>query len=218
MDCTFGILSKKSSPRFSPMLPSSSLIVLHFTLSSMIPFLLISIPRMCFVSIILHKIVQIVVPIPLLRLLSFFNWTAFTHLSKISWLSFCGSMSRFFSVRYKDLLFCQYHPVLILFGSVAQSCQTLCHPMDCSTPGFPVHHQLPELAQTHVYRVSDTIQPFNHLLSPSPPAFNLSSIRVFSLNKVLKSAGVSLLTFFFSILGLLSFPINLRTCLSIFTK
>ena len=47
----------------------------------------------------------------------------------------------------------------VLFSSVAQSCLTLCDPMDCSTPGFPVHHQLPELAQTHVYRVGDkTIQ------------------------------------------------------------
>ena len=46
-----------------------------------------------------------------------------------------------------------------LFSSVAQSCPTLCDPMDCSTPGFPVHHQLPELAQTHVHHVSDAIQP-----------------------------------------------------------
>ena len=46
--------------------------------------------------------------------------------------------------------------------------------MDCSTPGFPVHHQLPKLAQTHVHRVSDAIQPSHPLLSPSPPAFNLS--------------------------------------------
>ena len=46
--------------------------------------------------------------------------------------------------------------------------------MDCSTPGFPVHHQLPELAQTHVHRVGDAIQPSHPLLSPSPPAFNLS--------------------------------------------
>ena len=45
--------------------------------------------------------------------------------------------------------------------------------MDCSTPGFPVHHQLPELAQTHVHRVGDAIQPSHLLLSPSPPAFNL---------------------------------------------
>ena len=45
--------------------------------------------------------------------------------------------------------------------------------MDCSMPGFPVHHQLPELTQTHVNRVSDAIQPFHPLLSPSPSAFNL---------------------------------------------
>ena len=46
--------------------------------------------------------------------------------------------------------------------------------MDCSTPGFPVHHQLLELTQTHVHRVSDAIQPSHHVLSPSGPAFNLS--------------------------------------------
>ena len=62
----------------------------------------------------------------------------------------------------------------VQFSSVAQSCLTLCNPMDCSTPGFPVHHQLLELAQTHVYRVSDAIQPSHPLLSPSPPAFYLS--------------------------------------------
>ena len=60
------------------------------------------------------------------------------------------------------------------FSSVTQLCSTLCDPMDCSMPGFPVHHQLPELAQTHVHRVNDAIQPFHPLLSPSPPAFNLS--------------------------------------------
>ena len=60
------------------------------------------------------------------------------------------------------------------FTSVTQSCPTLCDPMDCSTPGFPVHQQLPELAQTHVHWVGDAIQPSHPLLSPSPPAFNLS--------------------------------------------
>ena len=49
-----------------------------------------------------------------------------------------------------------------------------CDPMECSTPGFPVHHQLPELAQTHVHHVSDAIQPSHPLSSPSAPAFNLS--------------------------------------------
>ena len=60
------------------------------------------------------------------------------------------------------------------FSSVAQSCPTLCDPMGCSTPGLPVHHQLPELAQIHVLRASDTIQPSHPLSSPSPPTFNLS--------------------------------------------
>ena len=60
------------------------------------------------------------------------------------------------------------------FSSVTQSCPTLCDPMECSTPGFPVHHQLLEIAQIHVYRVSDAIQPSDPLSSPSPPAFSLS--------------------------------------------
>ena len=62
----------------------------------------------------------------------------------------------------------------IQFSSVAQSCPTLWYPMDCSMPGFPVHDQLPELAQTHVHCVSDAIQLSHPLSSPSPPAFNLS--------------------------------------------
>jgi len=58
--------------------------------------------------------------------------------------------------------------------SVAQSCPTLCDPMDCSTPGLPVHHQLLEFTQTHVHQVSDATQPSHPLLSPSPPAPNPS--------------------------------------------
>ena len=60
------------------------------------------------------------------------------------------------------------------FSSVAQLCLTLCDPMNCSTTGLPVHHQLPEFTQTHVHQVGDAIQPSNPLLSPSPPALNLS--------------------------------------------
>ena len=59
-------------------------------------------------------------------------------------------------------------------SSVAQSCPTLCDPMDRSTPGLPVHHQLPESTQTHAHGVSDAIQPSHPLSSPSPPALNLS--------------------------------------------
>ena len=72
------------------------------------------------------------------------------------------------------------------FSSVTQSCPTLHDPMDCSMPGFLVHHQLPELAQTHVHRVSDAIQPSHPLLSPSLPkekivSFNLSQHQDFFL-------------------------------------
>ena len=70
-----------------------------------------------------------------------------------------GGLSRFSSVQ---------------FISVIQLCLTLCDPMDYSTPNFPAHHQLLELAQTHVHQVSDAIQPSHPLVSPSPPAFNLS--------------------------------------------
>ena len=62
----------------------------------------------------------------------------------------------------------------IQFSSVTQSCPTLCDPMNRSTPGLPVHHQLPKFTQTHVHRVSDANQPFYPLLSPSPPAPNPS--------------------------------------------
>ena len=62
----------------------------------------------------------------------------------------------------------------VQFSSVAQSFLTLCNPMACSRPGLPVHHQLPEFTQTHVHWVGDAIQPSHPLLSPSPPAFNLS--------------------------------------------
>ena len=79
----------------------------------------------------------------------------------------------------------------VLFSSVAQSCLTLCDPMNCSTSGLPVHHQLPEFTQTHVHRVSDAIQPSCLLSSPSVPAFSLSQHQglfycVGSLHKVAK--------------------------------
>ena len=70
-------------------------------------------------------------------------------------------------------------------SSVAQSCLIHCNSMNCSPPGFLVHHQLPELPQTHVNIIGDAIQPSHLPLSPSPPAFNPSQIRVFSKESVL---------------------------------
>ena len=78
--------------------------------------------------------------------------------------------ARFFFISLQEPRFA----FLVQFSSVAQSCPTLCDPMNRSTPGLPLHHQLPEFTQTHVHRVSDAIQPSHPLLSPSPPAPNPS--------------------------------------------
>ena len=67
-----------------------------------------------------------------------------------------------------------YVNLIIQFSSVAQSCTTLCDPMNCSMPCLPVHHQLPEFIQTHMHWVGDAIQPSHPLSSPSPPAPNPS--------------------------------------------
>ena len=72
------------------------------------------------------------------------------------------------------------------FYSVAKSCSTLCSPVDCSTPGFPVLHHLPEFAQTHVCWVSDAIQSSHLLPPPSPPASIFPSFRVFSSESALR--------------------------------
>ena len=76
----------------------------------------------------------------------------------------------------------------VKFSSVAQSCPTLCDPMDCSMPGFPVHHQLPELTQTHVHRIGDAIQP-SHLLSSPSPTFNFPSSGSFPMSQFFASGG-----------------------------
>ena len=62
----------------------------------------------------------------------------------------------------------------VQFSSVAQSCPTLCDPMNLSTPGLPAHHQVPVFTQTHVHQVSDVIHPSHPLSSPSPPTPNPS--------------------------------------------
>ena len=88
------------------------------------------------------------------------------------WLGFHGSLRKCEEKEYIENT--ESTNPSVQFSWVAQSCPTLCDPMDSSTLGFPVHHQPPELAQTHVSWVSDAIQPSHPLLSPSPPAFNLS--------------------------------------------
>ena len=105
--------------------------------------------------------------------------------------------------------------IFIMMISSVQSCPTLCDPMDCSMPGLPVHHQYPELIQTHVHRVSDAIQPSHPLSSHSPPAFNLSQhFPVFSNESVLRIRWPKYWNFSFSTspsnecLGLISFRMD----------
>ena len=112
----------------------------------------------------------------LIKILYFLPSITFATLSKgyllylsgfIYWLSilFCWNVS-----------FCQSHILFssVQFSSVAQSYPTLCDPMNHSTPGFPNHRRLPESTQTHVRWVGDAIQPSQPLMTPSPPALNLS--------------------------------------------
>jgi len=101
----------------------------------------------------------------------------------------------------------------VQFSSVAQSCPTLCNPMNCSMPGLPVHHQLLEFTQTHVHQVGDAIQPSHLLSSPSPAAIP-PSIRVFSNESTLRMRWPKYWSFSFSIIpskehpGLISFRID----------
>ena len=86
--------------------------------------------------------------------------------------------------------------ISLSISSLTQSCLTFCNPMNCSTPGLPVHHQLPESTQTPVHHVSDAIQPSHPLSSPSPPALNISQHQclfkwVSSSHQVAQVTGVS---------------------------
>ena len=102
----------------------------------------------------------------------------------------------------------------VQFSSVTQSCPTLCDPVNHSTPGLPVCHQLPEFIQTHARQVGDAIQPSHRLSSPSPPAFHLSQHRVFYSDSVLRIRWPKCWSFSFSISpsnehpGLISFRMD----------
>ena len=104
-----------------------------------------------------------------------FHWWCSSFALPVSLMQFFQSISSdkanvhdSFSNKVVDITFCEQ------FSSVAQSWPTLCNPMDCSTPGLPVHHQLPKFTQTHVHWVGNAIQLSHPLSSLSPPAFNLS--------------------------------------------
>ena len=129
---------------------------------------------------------------------------------------------------FLDSAYKRYHMVFVFlwlnsfqFSSTTQSCLTLCDPMDCHTPGFPVQHQFPELAQTHVHQIGDAIQPSHPLLPTFLPPSIFPSIRVFPNESVLHIRWPKCWSFSFSIshsneyLGLISLEstgwISLRT-------
>ena len=93
-----------------------------------------------------------------------------------TWTAFC--LPIFWGFKMVFLMFSSTTRKSIIwqstFCSVMKLCLTVCDPTDCSTPGFPVLHYLPEFVQTHVHRAGDIVQPSHPLLPPSPPAFNLS--------------------------------------------
>ena len=95
------------------------------------------------------------------------GWSGNSHSGDNSWLTLWRDSIVYFPEINSSF-------TTVQFNSVAQSCPTLCDPMDCSTPGLPVRHQLLELVQTHAHWVGDAIQPSHPLSFPSPPAFNLS--------------------------------------------
>ena len=109
----------------------------------------------------------------------------------------------------------------VQFSSVAQSCPTLCDPMNRSTPGLPVHHHLLAFTQTHVHRVSDALQPSHPRSSPSPPAPNPSQLRVFSNESTLHMRWPKFWSFSFSIIpskeipGMISFRMDLLDLLEV---
>ena len=97
--------------------------------------------------------------------------------SSCNYFEHCQKNLIYFRRMKNGILFLTF--LFIQFSSVAQSCSTLCHPMNCSMSGLPVHHQFPEFTQTHIHRVGDAIQPSHPLSSPSPPAPNPSQHQSF---------------------------------------
>ena len=103
----------------------------------------------------------------------FFFYYLWCNNQENSAINYDSSQECYFGLTFKYQLGLE-DSLSVLFNSVAQSCLTFCDPMNRSTPGLPVHHQLPEFTQTHIHRVSDAIQPSHPLPSPSPPAPNPS--------------------------------------------
>ena len=120
----------------------------------------LGLPKLCY--IIVARMGTVVLFLILEEMLSVFH-----HWECLLWV--CRTEAMYFFENKKHCYWLKEHSS-VQYSSVAQSCPTLCYPMNRSTPGLPVHHQLPEFTQTHVHPVSDAIQPSHPLSSPSLPA------------------------------------------------
>ena len=119
--------------------------------------------------------------------LNYSNWKQIIQFTAIMMIKIFRAVilySSFFLAKKTKLNWCCH--------SVTRSCLTLCNPMDCNTPGFPVLQHLPEFAQTHIHWFGDYIQSSHPLLSLSPPAFNLSQHQSFPVSQLFASNGKSI--------------------------
>ena len=115
----------------------------------------------------------------------------FSNIFSFSECKFYLSFDRFISNYFVFWCYSKWFSS-VQFSSVAQSCPTLCDPTDCSMPGLPIHHQLPEFTQTHVRWVGDAMQTSHPLLSPSSPDFNLSQHQGLQMSQLFASGGQSI--------------------------
>ena len=123
----------------------------------------------------------------LLHMIIFIHFRWIYHNLPVYWY-----LKDFFLIFISNALIKHLWLCLHQFSSVVQSCSTLCDPVNCSTPGLPVHHQLLEFTQTHVHRVSDAIQPSHRLSSPSPPSPNPSQHQSLPVSQLFTWGGQSI--------------------------
>ena len=149
-----------------------------------------------------------------MEIICYVKWKPFKIFKQLRYKMFFQLVFRSFLTFYKLIICCSC-------CSVAKSCLTLCDPMNCSTPGFPVLHYLQEFAQTHVYWVCDAIQP-SHPLSPPLPALNLSQHQVFFCESALRIRWPKYWSFSFTISPSSEFqgwfPLGLTGLISLLSK